>query len=73
MRYFGIKIPKSSAHDSYIWFITDSEHSSWMSFFSNASKTHEYNAHRMPLEEAIRAYKAIGYKCVELDVTEIEV
>jgi len=42
-----------------------------MSFFRYPSKKNEYNAHTLPLADAIRAYKGIGYKCVELKVEEI--
>lgn len=68
MRYFGIKSPKSDP----IWWITDSEHNSWMSFFTYPNDLKERILHRLPLEEAIRAYKSIGYKCVELNITEKE-
>lgn len=30
------------------------------------------NAHRLPLAEAIKAYEAIGYECVTLDVKEMK-
>jgi len=58
MRYFGIKKP-----DGTIWWIADSEHNSWQAFFDTT-------AHRLPLDEAVQAYKAIGYRCVELEVKE---
>jgi hypothetical protein len=41
-----------------------------MSFFQYPSAKREMNAHRLPLAEAIRAYEAIGYECVALDVQE---
>jgi len=70
MKYFGIKTPKTASHSSYIWWISDSEHNSWMSFFNYPNKDKELNSHRLPLAEAIKAYKAIGYRCVELEVVE---
>lgn len=72
MKYYGIKTPHNrfGVDKSYIWWIGQSEHESWMMFFTQGGQHEERNAHRLPLEEAIRAYKAIGYKCVELEVTE---
>ena len=58
IQYFGVKKP-----DGRIWWITDSEQNSWHALFHGAP-------HRLPLDEAIRAYKAIGYRCVELEVKE---
>jgi hypothetical protein len=63
MKYFGIKTPPSETQYPYICWIADSEYAAWVSFFN----TH---AHRLPLDEAIRAYEAIGYKCVALNVSE---
>ena len=70
MNYFGIKTPQRNNEDPYIWWIANSEHESWMSFFQYPSAKREMNAHRLPLEEAIRAYQSIGYRCVALDVQE---
>jgi hypothetical protein len=70
VRYFGIKTCKKESQDSYIWWITDSSHNSWMSFFSNPDKERQFNAFRLPLAEAIKAYQSIGYECVELEVIE---
>jgi len=70
MRYFGIKTPETDNISSYIWWISDSEHSSWQSFFQYPSKSGDINPHRLPLEEAIKAYESIGYKCVELTILE---
>jgi hypothetical protein len=71
MKYFGIKTPNESVHlPSYIWWIDQSEHDAWMSFFQYPSKENKLNPHRVPLADAIRAYKAIGYKCVELELIE---
>ena len=72
MKYFGIKTPRKDNEDSYIWWISNSEHKSWDDFFSYPDKTNNYNPHRVPLDEAKKAYQSIGYKCVELEVTEIE-
>ena len=65
MKYFGIKTP-----DGVIWWIADSRHNAWLAFFTYPSKQRELKPHRAPLGEAIRAYEAIGYLCVELEVTE---
>jgi len=68
MKYFGIKTPEPH---SYIWWIADSQHNSWMSFFTYPSKDGDGPApHRLPMCDAIRAYKGIGYRCVELEVKE---
>ena len=71
MKYYGIKTPKSEKKQSYIWWIADSEYMAWMSFFQYPNKEGERIPHRLCLADAKRAYKAIGYKCVELDVKEI--
>ena len=72
MKYYGIKIPKYKARGEYIWYISNSEHNSWDLFFMYPNKELEKYRHRLPMEEAIRAYEAIGYKCVELEVKEKE-
>lgn len=51
--------------DEVLYWLSDSPHNSWTMFF-------EMKEHRMPVDEAIRAYEAIGYKCVEVSVREIE-
>ncbi|MCP4552021.1 MAG: hypothetical protein GY834_08310 [Bacteroidetes bacterium] len=73
MKYYGIKKPKSRYDEEYIWWIADSEHDAWNSFFSYPSKDKRSNGYRLPLSEAIRAYKSIGYECVELEITEKQV
>lgn len=70
MDYFGIKTTKRHGEEPYIWWVANSRHEAWMSFFQYPSAKREMNAHRLPLEEAIKAYEAIGYRCVELDVQE---
>jgi hypothetical protein len=60
MRYFGIKKP---GDDGYIWWIGEDQHRAWVAFFQQMPN-------RAPMDEAIRAYEAIGYRCVELDVRE---
>lgn len=65
MQYFGIKKP-----DGIIWWLSDSVSNSWMAFFTYPSDKHEITPHRLPLAEAIQAYQAIGYMCVELDIQE---
>lgn len=67
MRYFGIR-----KQNGIIWWIAESEHQAWMAFFQYPSNKNELIAHRLPLAEAIEAYTAIGYRCVELEVREKE-
>lgn len=71
MDYFGIKTPQRDNAAPYIWWIANSRHEAWISFFQYPSANGYSNAHRLPLDEAIRAYEAIGYRCVALDVREI--
>ena len=59
-RWYGIINP-----DGEIWWVSKEKHSSWMKFFDN-------NPHRLPLSEAIKAYEAVGYECVELIVKRKE-
>lgn len=61
MRYYGIQRPETERDPAYIYWIGTSEYDSWDKFFS-------LTPHRPPLSEAIRAYEAIGYKCVELEI-----
>ena len=70
MDYFGIKTPQRDNEAPYIWWIANSRHEAWMSFFQYPSAKREMNAHRLPLAEAIQAYEAIGDECVALDVQE---
>lgn len=65
MQYFGIRKP-----DGRIWWLADSEHNAWISFFTYPSEKQEKMPHRLPISEAIQAYQSIGYRCVELDVRE---
>lgn len=71
MRYFGIKTPGSTTEAPYIWWITNSEHNSWMAFFTYPNRDNEFKMYRLSISEAIRAYEAIGYKCVELELGEV--
>ena len=64
MKYYGIKCP-----DGHIWWIAEDESRAWMAFFTYPRQDGNYTAYRLPLEEAIRAYRAIGYECVELNIT----
>jgi hypothetical protein len=65
MQYFGIKNPEGK-----IWWFAESRHQAWMSFFTFPSDKDKMMLHRLPLAEAIQAYEAIGYKCVELELHE---
>ena len=62
IRYFGIRRPEEGT----IWWLGASQHDAWMSFFQWPPRPH-----RAPLTEAIKAYEAIGYRCIELTLTEI--
>lgn len=74
MEYYGIKTPgkPEQSLDSYVWWISNSEHNAWMSFFTSSCKQGTYNAHALPLIDAIRAYKGIGYQCVKLNIEIIK-
>ena len=69
MKYFGIKTPAREFNPSYIWWVADTVHNSWSAFFNYPIGIGEMNVLCPPLPEAIRAYEAIGYECVELSVT----
>ena len=70
-QYFGIKTPGENGRPGYIWWIANSAYEAWNLFFTYPSKDRTYNASRAPQSDAIRAYEAIGYKCVELELKEI--
>lgn len=72
MTYYGIKTPKKDHQDSYIHWISECEHAAWDLFFQYPDRNRNFKSHRTPLEEAMKAYEAIGYKCVELNVVEVE-
>jgi len=63
MKYYGIKTPEYDNAKSTILLITHNMNDSWQLFFDSYT-------HKAPLSEAIRAYEAIGYKCVEIEITE---
>lgn len=71
MKYFGIKTPERESEPSYIQWISDSTHNSWSAFFKYPNKDGDVNACRPPLMDAIRAYQAIGYKCVEISLAMV--
>ena len=71
MKYYGIKVPERNGQESYIWWIKDSPFEAWSSFFQYPNKDRYLNQHRLPVEEAIRAYEAIGYKCIEVNIIEV--
>lgn len=58
MKYYGIKRP-----DGLISWVSDSTQGAWNLFFRNFPN-------RPAMYEAIKAYAAIGYKCVELEIKE---
>lgn len=64
MRYFGIKCPDSTGENlGCIWWIAEDYYQAWMAFFQHMPS-------RALMAEAIQAYEAIGYRCVELEVHE---
>ena len=66
MRYYGIKRPKYNEDDSFISWIGFSESEAWRLFFDNHPIQND-------LGTGIRAYKAIGYNCVEVEIVEKEI
>ena len=68
-RYYGIKSPDPNTP---IWWIAIDKHRTWEQFFTNRGPNREFNAHQLPLATAIKAYEAIGYRCVELEIKEVE-
>ena len=68
MKYYAIKTP---ANPPVVWWISDSEHGAWQAFFTWPSKNNQFSYGRPPLAEAIQAYEAIGYRCVEVLLTEV--
>jgi hypothetical protein len=69
MKYYGIR---TLGKDPYIWWITNGEHESWMAFLHHPNREGQGNAYRLPLAEAIKAYKLLGYECVEVSVCEVQ-
>lgn len=68
---YGIKVPKTERGDSYIWWISNTEDKAWSAFFTYPNKDDMRMPYRLSLAEAKKAYMAIGYKCVKLEVKEI--
>lgn len=58
--YYGIQTPEGK-----ISWIGHSDYQAWEHFFY-------FKPHRLPLHEAKEAYKAIGYKCVALEIKIIK-
>ena len=63
MQYYGIRTP-----DDYIWWLSNTSSGAWRSFFQYPNIDGNFNPHRAPLYEAIKAYKLLGYRCVELEL-----
>ncbi len=70
MKYYGIKTPNNETYPSYIYWVTSSEHASWHAFFDFPDKDRYMNPLKFNLGTGIKAYEAIGYKCVELEIIE---
>lgn len=74
MKYFGIKKPKNKYTESFIFWFSVTEHDAWVYFFNRSTLKQCYNGGVCPngicMADAIKAYEAIGYKCVEVDLTE---
>ncbi len=69
MKYYGIKTPTRSNCESYIYWITSDKHTCWELFFGASDKQHYAHG---SMSEAKKAYEAIGYECVELEIFEAE-
>jgi dUTP pyrophosphatase len=70
--FWGIQCPKEDPRHGTkyeVWWLSDSPHNAWMSFFTYPSNDGNLNSYRLPLADAIRAYEAIGYKAVKLEFT----
>ena len=61
---YGIKRPQIEDDKPYFSWVTDNPSESWRLFFGD----HPY---RPTMYEAIKAYEAIGYKCIKICVTEV--
>lgn len=74
VRYYGIKTPEKSYQKSFIWWISIDRSAAWMYFFNYDHDKGQGTAHpfRGSLGEAIDAYEAIGYECVEVNIVEKE-
>jgi hypothetical protein len=70
--YYAIKVPERRENSSYIWWFARSEHDAWTNFFVQPDQKGHRMASKFSMGEAIDAYKAIGYKCIKLKITEIE-
>jgi len=62
-RMYGIKTPGDDNIPPYYSWVTEDSFSTWRLFFGEHQS-------RAPTATAISAYESIGYKCIELDVTE---
>lgn len=70
--FYGIRTPGNERQDSYLWWISNTQDKCWELFFTYPNKDNRQTPYRLSMDEAIKAYKAIGYKCVKLTVTEEE-
>jgi len=60
IKLFAIKTPETDNYNSMVYWFGESTTDAWNKFFDN-------HTHKLPLYDAIRAYEAIGYKCVEIN------
>jgi hypothetical protein len=60
LKLYAIKTPETDSYDSFIYWFAESKTKAWHNFFND-------NIHKLPIYDAIRAYEAIGYKCVEIN------
>ena len=67
-RWYGIQVPDEENEKDLVWWLTNSEHDSWMSFFAYPTTKGAPPFRCLPIATAIRAYEGLGYKCVELEV-----
>lgn len=70
MKYFGIKAPIVELEEPYIYWISLSAYQSWSLFFQYPSLGDTVNYNRHPMSTAIKAYEAIGYSCIEVNISE---
>ncbi len=63
MKYFGIKHPNTGK----VWWIFTNELDAWLAFLLYPSP----NPYPDSVEETIKGFEELGYKCVELSFSEV--
>lgn len=59
IKLYAIKTPKTDNYPSILYWFAETPSKAWYNFFDD-------NNHKLPIYDAIRAYEAIGYKCIEI-------